>query len=229
MNDSLNNKELVAVGHQFAKAMSSDTPIIDMAKIVSRLAERLDCTTAALREMTMQRDALAAENAALKSALNPEVIPDAAVEAFTETAIMGHDWNETGEWSWVENDTDVIRAVLEAIKTETPATDAYLAEVRAQGVGSLSNAVQSVIAERQRHQSAEGWAPEHDDQYGESQLLWASSCYVLNTIQPFNSIPLDWPWAPEWWKPTNPRRDLVKAGALILAEIERIDRQEAAQ
>ncbi|EJM9694860.1 TPA: hypothetical protein J5G41_003896 [Escherichia coli] len=60
MNDSLNNKELVAVGHQFAKAMSSDTPIIDMAKIVSRLAERLDCTTAALREMTKQRDALAA-------------------------------------------------------------------------------------------------------------------------------------------------------------------------
>lgn len=60
MSDSMSNKELVAVGHQFAKAMSSDTPIIDMAKIVSRLAERLDCTTLALREMTKQRDALAA-------------------------------------------------------------------------------------------------------------------------------------------------------------------------
>jgi len=59
MSDSLNNKELVAVGHQFAKAMSSDTPIMDIAKIVSRLAERLDCTTVALREMTKQRDALA--------------------------------------------------------------------------------------------------------------------------------------------------------------------------
>ncbi len=62
MSDSLSNKELVAVGHQFAKAMNSDTPIIDMAKIVSRLAERLDCTTAALREMTKQRDMLAADN-----------------------------------------------------------------------------------------------------------------------------------------------------------------------
>lgn len=112
---------------------------------------------------------------------------------------------------------------------KTPATDAFLAEVRAQGVKSLSNAVQSVIAERQRHQSAEGWTPEHDDQYSKSQLLWASSCYVLNAIHPFNRIPFDWPWTPEWWKPTNPRRDLVKAGALILAEIERIDRQEAAQ
>ncbi|HAW0941999.1 TPA: ead/Ea22-like family protein [Escherichia coli] len=112
---------------------------------------------------------------------------------------------------------------------ETPATDAFLAEVRAQGVKSLSNAVQSVIAERQRHQSVEGWTPEHDDQYSKSQLLWASSCYVLNAIHPFNRIPFGWPWTPEWWKPTNPRRDLVKAGALILAEIERIDRQEAAQ
>ena len=109
----------------------------------------------------------------------------------------------------------------------TPATDAFLAEVRAKGVGTLSNAAQSVIAERQRQQSAEGWTPEHDDQYGESQLLWASSCYVLNTIHSFNRIPLDWPWEPEWWKPTNPRRDLVKAGALILAEIERIDRAAA--
>ena len=108
--------------------------------------------------------------------------------------------------------------------SETPATDAFLAEVLAQGVKSPSNAVQSVIAERQRHQSAEGWTPEHDDQYSKSQLLWASSCYVLNAIHPFNRIPFDWPWTPEWWKPTNPRRDLVKAGALILAELERIDR-----
>ena len=114
-------------------------------------------------------------------------------------------------------------------KLETPATDAFLAEVLAQVVKSPSNAVQSVIAERQRHQSAEGWTPEHDDQYSKSQLLWASSCYVLNAIHPFNRIPFDWPWTPEWWKRTNPRRDLVKAGALILAEIERIDRQESAQ
>ncbi|MFN3321313.1 MAG: hypothetical protein ACK43M_21435, partial [Allorhizobium sp.] len=33
-----------------------------------------------------------------------------------------------------------------------------------------------------------------------------------------------WPWGIEWWKPTDRRRDLVKAGALIIAEIERLDR-----
>lgn len=33
-----------------------------------------------------------------------------------------------------------------------------------------------------------------------------------------------WPWADEWWKPKDRRADLVRAGALILAEIDRIDR-----
>ncbi len=110
MNDSLNNKELVAVGHQFAKAMSSDTPIIDMAKIVSRLAERLDCTTAALREMTKQRDALAAENAGLK-------------ECTVNHAPAVEHWN-----AWADAE-DKIPAV-----PETPATDAFLAEVRASAI-----------------------------------------------------------------------------------------------
>ncbi|MGS3503247.1 hypothetical protein [Citrobacter koseri] len=89
---------------------------------------------------------------------------------------------------------------------------------------AFNPAILDVIAERQRQKVVEGWTSEHDDKYGKSQLLWASSCYLLNTIQPFNRIPMDWPWDSGWWKPTNPRRDLVKAGALILAEIERIDR-----
>ncbi len=156
--------------------------------------------------------ALAVENAGLKAAAKETLAHWAAAEP--------------GE---MEQMMDKCMPNLRVAYCETPATDAILAEVRAQGVKSLSNAVQSVIAERQRHQSVEGWTPEHDDQYSKSQLLWASSCYVLNAIHPFNRIPFDWPWTPEWWKPTNPRRDMVKAGALILAEIERIDRQEAAQ
>jgi len=64
MSELHNNKELIAVGHEFAKALSSDTPIIEIAKMMSRLAERLDCTTAALRETAKQRDALTADNVA---------------------------------------------------------------------------------------------------------------------------------------------------------------------
>lgn len=38
-----------------------------------------------------------------------------------------------------------------------------------------------------------------------------------------------WPWSRAWWKPASRRRCLIKAGALILAEIERIDRAESHQ
>jgi len=30
-------------------------------------------------------------------------------------------------------------------------------------------------------------------------------------------------WAREWWKPKDRRRDLIRAAALIVAEIERLD------
>lgn len=141
MTDSLNNKELIAVGHEFARTLSSDTPIIDMAKMFTRLAERLDCTTAALREKGKQCDALTAENAGLKAAFNPEEISEEAVDALQNTAEFDWDSNDTGSWSWIENDTDVIRAVLEAIKPETPATDAFLAEMRAQGVEMFASSL----------------------------------------------------------------------------------------
>ncbi|MGY0790895.1 hypothetical protein ACW7BJ_16135 [Azospirillum argentinense] len=39
--------------------------------------------------------------------------------------------------------------------------------------------------------------------------------------------PQIWPWGARWWKPKDPRRDLVRAGALIAAEIERLDRASA--
>ena len=107
---------------------------------------------------------------------------------------------------------------------KTPATDAFLAEVRAQGVKSLSNAVQSVISERQRQQSVEGWTPEHDDEHAEGEMAEAAACYAMFANHQGFSLPAHWPWSREWWKQSGQRRDLVKAGALILAEIERIDR-----
>lgn len=77
---------------------------------------------------------LAAENVALKNIFSQKEIPSEAVDAFMETAVMDHDWNETSEWSWVENETEVIRAVLDALKPETPATDRIVAGIKADGV-----------------------------------------------------------------------------------------------
>lgn len=77
---------------------------------------------------------LATENVALKNVFSQKEIPSEAVDAFMETAVMDHDWNETSEWSWVENETEVIHAVLDALKPETPATDRIVAEAEARGV-----------------------------------------------------------------------------------------------
>ena len=74
------------------------------------------------------------ENVALKAVFSQGEIPSEAVDAFMETAVMDHDWNETSEWSWVENETEVIHAVLDALKPETPATDRIVAEAEARGV-----------------------------------------------------------------------------------------------
>ncbi|EOE4338166.1 hypothetical protein ACKEKL_003830 [Klebsiella variicola] len=74
---------------------------------------------------------LAAENVALKAVFSQGEIPSEAVDAFMETAVMDHDWNETSEWSWVENETEVIHAVLDALKPDTPATDRIIAGIKA--------------------------------------------------------------------------------------------------
>ena len=93
-----------------------------------------------------------------------------------------------------------------------------------------------VLAERERQKTAEGWTAEHDDQHDAGQLAAAASCYaqfaVLSEAARWRKgilwVPDWWPWSRKWWKPTNSRRDLVKAGALILAEIERLDRRALA-
>ncbi|MEV9495645.1 hypothetical protein AB0212_13940 [Klebsiella pneumoniae] len=90
---------------------------------------------------------LAAENVALKAVFSQEEIPSEAVDAFMETAVMDHDWNETSEWSWVENETEVIHAVLDALKPDTPATDRIVAEAEARGVEKFA-AEQRGVAER---------------------------------------------------------------------------------
>lgn len=96
-----------------------------------------------------------------------------------------------------------------------------------------SRAAQDVLAERRRQVDAEEWTPEHDDEHDAGEMAMAAACYAGNAGgyvwrhgTPGEEV---WPWSLSWWKPTTPRRDLVKAGALILAEIERIDRAEAAK
>jgi hypothetical protein len=90
---------------------------------------------------------------------------------------------------------------------------------------ATSDAIGDIVVERVRQQTKEGWTPEHDDQHTDGELGDAAVCYALKEI-PDAFVPVLWPWDREWFKPTDRRRNLVKAGALILAEIERLDRME---
>ncbi|MDT8139760.1 hypothetical protein RQ528_18715 [Pseudomonas aeruginosa] len=92
-----------------------------------------------------------------------------------------------------------------------------------------------VQAERRRQVEAEGWTPEHDDEHSHGQMARAAACYALAGSSAPNDgtaallVSLAWPWDEQWWKPSTARRDLVKACALALAEIERLDRATATQ
>lgn len=91
---------------------------------------------------------------------------------------------------------------------------------------ALTDAARDVLGERLRQVTAEGWTPAHDDEHEIGELARAAACYAANaTGYRLQSRINIWPWDREWWKPSTPRRDLIKAGALILAEIERLDRR----
>ncbi|MBA5214962.1 hypothetical protein H2N93_08910, partial [Pseudomonas aeruginosa] len=79
-----------------------------------------------------------------------------------------------------------------------------------------------VRAERRRQIEAKGWTPEHDDLYCSAELPRAAAAYILNGAN--DEAPAIWPFVAKWWKPRDARSNYVRAGALILAEIERLDR-----
>lgn len=87
--------------------------------------------------------------------------------------------------------------------------------------GSTSPGVDLISDERYRQVDDEGWSEEHDARVNYSgQLTRAASCYLSGEKE-------GWPWAKVFWKPTTRQRDLVKAGALIAAELDRLIAAEA--
>lgn len=103
------------------------------------------------------------------------------------------------------------------------------------------NGSELIAAERQRQVDREGWTPEHDDAHDGGELLYAARAYTFAASTQtaggdtelaamlLNHAPPWWPWDRSWWKPTDdPIRNLVKAGALIAAEIDRLQRACAA-
>lgn len=101
--------------------------------------------------------------------------------------------------------------------------------LRSDPIASLAHrkALEDVVNERGQHFTREGWTVAHDDAHRPGDLSRAGAAYALMAFSPNkrHGPPGWWPWATAWWKPATSRRDLVKAAALMLAEIERIDRE----
>lgn len=100
----------------------------------------------------------------------------------------------------------------------------------------FSAAALDVTAERRRQIEAEGWGNVHDDGHTNFELTKAAVAYAQRAAMTYdvrvleeerNHIPSIWPWSRTWWKPKDRRSDLVRAAALLIAEIERLDRAEA--
>lgn len=83
-----------------------------------------------------------------------------------------------------------------------------------------------ITKERERQLEQEGWTVDHDQQHKKGELAKAAACYAapLVTRKAWDLLSRIWPWDMKWWKPTPDDRikELVKAGALIAAEIDRL-------
>jgi len=82
-----------------------------------------------------------------------------------------------------------------------------------------------IAAERRRQQTHEYWSEVHDSQWTKGQLALAAIVYACPPARKkwkrllYRRL---WPWLTGWWKPKTRIRDLVRAGALIAAEIDRL-------
>lgn len=90
----------------------------------------------------------------------------------------------------------------------------------------MKTGVELIAEERHRQIEKEGWTAKHDKEHYHGELAIAGACYsVYHTDAQVLNHGLDdgWPWDEKWWNPsTNAIENLVKAGALIAAEIDRL-------
>lgn len=80
-------------------------------------------------------------------------------------------------------------ATVLALLDELEAAEKRIAELEAR---SFNPAILDVVAERQRQQSVEGWTPEHDNAYQNSELADAAACYAIHAHNQGFSTPAHW-------------------------------------
>lgn len=103
----------------------------------------------------------------------------------------------------------------------------------------MKTGIELIAEERKRQIEAEGFTKEHDAEHTNESLALAAVCYAIPSVQrtyAYDPIlkaraPQFWPWDIKYWKPSPEDRikELVKAGALIAAEIDRLNAEKQEQ
>ena len=94
-----------------------------------------------------------------------------------------------------------------------------------------SHGAEIIAEERKRQMDIEGFSLTRDDHYNSPvEFLEAAIAYIQAAIDGCHDKEVgdkakqSWPWNNSWFKPTKPKRDLEKAGALVAAAIDYIER-----
>lgn len=92
----------------------------------------------------------------------------------------------------------------------------------------LTPFMNAVLEERYRQIDKEGWSADHDDKHDRGELARAGAAYLLHAGTVSETVPHEWPWNSDWWKPQGYRRDMVRGVALGIADGDRFDRARKA-
>lgn len=88
------------------------------------------------------------------------------------------------------------------------------------------NGSEMISRERKRQILNERRGPRDDMQYKDEELLRAAICYAMSSLDDDRGASVDlaefWPFGHKWWKPRSREENLVRAGALIAAELDRM-------
>lgn len=90
------------------------------------------------------------------------------------------------------------------------------------------NVILEIIAERKR-QVEKGFDAAHDDTHGNGELYEAAKAYLVAAKRiEIDTMPMMWPFEKmEWRHPGSKREALIKAAAMLVAEINRLQRADA--
>jgi len=119
-----------------------------------------------------------------------------------------------------------LRDWLQHLQEELLDAAVYVERLKSEpGEEAESPGVRLIADERRRQVEVEEWDAGHDDAQRSGAMRRAAACYAAFAGQ-HRAAPPEWPWGFGSWKPKDEIRDLVRAGALIAAEIDRLKRQE---